>query len=103
MGTGKIASQAGHAFIGAFLKSPTERQLEYHKDGIGTKVCLTCPNLEAMNKAYDAALSHGFPCAYIVDSGCANFFNGEPTPTALGIGPLTRQEAKFLKKFQLMK
>lgn len=103
MGTGKVASQAGHAYLGAFLKAPKEIQEAYHIDGIGTKVCLACPTLSHLQTAYETAVSLGLPASYIVDSGCENFFNGDPTPTAVGIGPITRAQSKFLKKFQLVK
>ena len=61
MGTGKIASQTSHAALGAFLKSSKERQEEYHKTGIGTKVCLECPNERKLHEVYDHALSLGLP------------------------------------------
>ena len=104
MGTGKIASQAGHAYLGAFLKASPETQREYHKeDDIGTKVCLACPNLSQLRTAYETAVSLSLPATFVVDSGCPDFFGGEPTPTAAGFGPLTRAQARFLKKFQLIK
>ena len=103
MGTGKIASQAGHAYLGAFLKASPEIQREYHSDGIGTKVCLACPNLSQLQTAYETAVSLGLPATFVVDSGCPDFFEGKPTPTAAGFGPLTRAQARFLKKSQLVK
>jgi peptidyl-tRNA hydrolase len=103
MGCGKSCSQAGHAALGTFLQAPKDLQDAYHKDGIGTKVCLACPNLSQLQTAYETAVSLGLPADYIVDSGCPDFFGGQPTPTAVGIGPITRAQAKFLKKFQLLK
>lgn len=104
MGVGKIASQAGHAFVGSFLQADVERQREYHgEDGIGTKVCLSCPSLETLQRTYDLAKSLGLPCVFIEDSGPNTGFDGATVATAVGIGPVTKSEAPFLKKFQLHK
>jgi peptidyl-tRNA hydrolase len=103
MGPGKLASQAGHAYLGAYLKSPPDIQTEYHSDGIGTKICLECPTLEALRRVYDHALSLGLPAVFIEDSGNNTIFNGVTTATAVGIGPCTKAQAKFLKRFQLHK
>jgi peptidyl-tRNA hydrolase len=43
MSPGKIASQAGHAFMEAFLAAPPEAQAAYRKDAPGTKICLRAP------------------------------------------------------------
>ncbi len=51
MTPGKIASQAGHAYLGAFLRcQELNPQLlaEYLKDFPGTKVCLNGKNLDAL-------------------------------------------------------
>jgi peptidyl-tRNA hydrolase len=102
MSAGKTASQAGHAYLGAFLKASPERQSEYHSDGgIGTKICLECSNLEALIKAFNQAQSLGLPCTFIEDSGNNTCFNGVTTATAVGIGPIAKSEAPFLKRFQL--
>lgn len=102
MGIGKTASQAGHAYLGAFLKSSPDIQREYMKDGIGTKVCLACPDLGTLVRYHLLAQEMGFPTDFIVDTG-NNGWNGTPTPTALGIGPLNREQARFLKKLKLIK
>lgn len=103
MGAGKIASQASHAALGAFLKSSKERQEEYHKDGLGTKICLACPNEYKLREVYDLAVSIGLSAVFIEDSGNNTIFNGITTATAVGIGPCTKAEVKFLKRFQLHK
>jgi peptidyl-tRNA hydrolase len=39
----------------------------------------------------------------VVDSGCENFFGGQPIITALGIGPATREEIQHItKKLKLL-
>jgi peptidyl-tRNA hydrolase, PTH2 family len=107
MGPGKIASQAGHAYLGAFLRCEDPAiQAEYHKEfpqSPGTKVCLKARSLDQLLRAEQAALEAGLPVFRVVDSGCPNFFNGEPTITALGIGPATRDQVHHItKKFQLL-
>lgn len=102
MNVGKVASQAGHAYLGAYLKAPTQVQEEYHSDGIGTKVCLVCPSAEKLLEVYNLCQQLEQPCSLIEDSGVGSGFS-VPTITALGIGPINKEQARFLKKFQLMK
>jgi len=105
MSPGKIASQAGHAYLGAFLDATTKTPAvasAYAQEAPGTKVCLH-GSLSAILKAADEAARLGVPHFLVVDSGCANFFNGEPTVTALGLGPATREQSHSItKKFNLL-
>ena len=101
MSAGKTASQAGHAYLGAFLKSSKEVQEEYQSDGIGTKVCLQCPDLNTLTRYHLTAQELGVPSFFVVDTG-NNGWDGAPTATALGIGPINRKQAKFLKKLSLV-
>lgn len=105
MSPGKTASQAGHAYLGAYLdavkKSPAVASA-YAQEAPGTKVCLH-GNLNAILKAAAEAERLGVPHFLVVDSGCANFFNGEPTVTALGLGPAPREQVHSItKKFNLL-
>ncbi len=107
MTPGKLASQAGHAFLGAFLQCPDPLvRAEYHKDfpdSPGTKVCLKARNLDQLLRAEHAARAAGLSVFRVVDSGCENFFGGHPIITALGIGPATSDQAQHItKKFQLL-
>ena len=106
MDAGKIASQAGHAYLGAFINANSDLQKEYHTEfpeHPGTKVCLTAKNLHQLLRAKEEAEEAGIPAYLVTDSGCSNFFNGEPTITALGLGPATRSKIKQItKRFQLM-
>jgi len=102
MTTGKIASQASHAALNSFLTASKEVQKEYQgEENIGTKVCLNA-NVGKMVEAYNLATQAGLPCALITDSGPGSGFD-TPTLTAVGIGPCTKAQVPFLKKFQLMK
>lgn len=105
MAPGKIASQAGHAYLGAYLDSTAKTPAvasAYAQEAPGTKVCLH-GSLNSILKAAAEAERLGVPHFLVVDSGCANFFNGEPTVTALGLGPATREQVKpITKKFNLL-
>ena len=106
MGSGKISSQAGHAYLGAFINSSPEIQKAYHAEfpvSPGTKVCLQVDNLDQLLIAEEKAKEAGLSFFRVVDSGCQNFFNGEPTITALGIGPATKDQVKHItRRFKLM-
>ncbi len=106
MDTGKMASQCGHAYLGAFLRADSDITTEYHKDfpsSPGTKIALQCPSLEHLLRFEELAKEAGLPFFRVVDSGCPNFFNGEPTITALGIGPARKDQIKHItKKLQLL-
>ena len=103
MSVGKSASQSGHAFIGAYLQAEKTRQEEYHQDGIGTKICLAVKSLEKLRMVYDQAREKGIPCVLIEDSGNNTCFNGVPTITAVGIGPIRKHEFPELRKIPLKK
>lgn len=100
-------SQVGHAYVGAFLQSPTSIQSKYHSDfpkHPGTKVCLECKNLVQLMRAEAEAKDAGIPTYRVTDSGCENFFGGKPIVTALGLGPATKEQIKHItKRFQLLK
>ena len=107
MSPGKLASQAGHAFLGAFLQCRDRAVLaEYHKDfpqSPGTKVCLVTRSLAELLSAEQAAQVAGVSVFRVVDSGCENFFGGQPIITAVGIGPATRAQVQHItKKLKLL-
>lgn len=107
MSPGKIASQAGHAYLGAYiaaLKQTPEVTSDYHSElpSPGTKVCLK-GRLKDIQRAQEECQRAGIPSYLVIDSGCSNFFNGEPTITAFGFGPVTEDKLpKFLKKLQVL-
>lgn len=106
MDTGKIASQAGHAYLGAFIAAEPNLQKEYHSEfpaHPGTKVCLSAKNLNALMRAKAEAEAVGIPTYLVTDSGCKNFFDGQPTITALGLGPACKDQIRHItKRFQLV-
>ena len=106
MNPGKIASQAGHAYLGTFLQCKDSSIIsEYHKefpDHPGTKICLQ-GNLAQIYRAQFEADQIGIPNFLTIDSGCPNFYNGEPIVTALGLGPSTKEQIQNITKhFKLL-
>jgi peptidyl-tRNA hydrolase, PTH2 family len=107
MPPGKMAAQAGHAFVESFLKCKEldpNRALWYRADGIGTKIVLEA-TLEEILELQKESNRLGYPSSLIVDSGhvMPPHFTGAPIITALGIGPLYRSESQLLSKFPLVK
>lgn len=109
MPAGKLASQAGHAFLNSYLKALTDRPetaVAYQADGLGTKVCLVAPSESRLLHAYEQALAAGLPCALITDHGhiLPPHFDGSPIVTALGLGPARRDDVRAItKRFNLHK
>lgn len=102
MPPGKLASQAGHAYLAAFLAAAPEVRTDYVAEGLGTKICLRAKNLEQLHRAHHEAQQLGLPCVLIEDAGRNTTFGGVPTVSALGVGPLTLRQASFLRKFPLL-
>ena len=108
MTNGKAAAQAGHAFTDtliAGLCANDPASFAYAKLAPGTKILLTAP-LACFDAIEQAARACNLPTFRVVDSGHVELpdFDGSPTVTALGVGPvgqsrpLPRDVAKLLKK-----
>ncbi len=103
MSPGKCASQAGHAFLGAYSEASKlipKIAADYAADPPGTKICLQ-GNVEELYRARRALQEAAIPHFTVIDSGCPNFFNGQPIMTAIGFGPVT-QTPKCIKKLKLL-
>jgi len=107
MTPGKSASQAGHAYLGAFIQATghdagfRQQAQEYASEQPGTKVCLQA-SLDEVLRLKDRADQLGLPNFLVVDSGHQAFNNGLETTTAWGFGPCTREQAKpIVKKLKL--
>lgn len=99
MPPGKMAAQAGHAFLGAYLESLAQRPDEaasYIDDAPGTKIVLEAPDLDRLLRARERARRAQLPCVLIRDRGhiLPPHFDGSPIVTALGIGPVRRAEVR---------
>ena len=101
MPPGKLAAQAGHAFLEAYLASPPDEAAEYRADSPGTKVVLA-GGLSRIMRALDQCERRGIPHALIVDSGhiCPPDFDGSPVITALGVG-LSPDAPRIASRFKL--
>lgn len=108
MPPGKLAAQAGHAFLDAFeqcKEADPERAERYQANPPGTKIVLRARNTEHIEKLYYNALCEGLPCALILDEHhiMPPHFDGNPIITALGIGPALRHEIQHITgKLQLV-
>lgn len=107
MPPGKMAAQAGHAFLNAFIEAQSINPNiieEYQQDGLGTKVCLAAHDLDDLYFTYHFAKDQNLPVALIIDIGhfLPPHFDGiNPVVTALGIGPATRSQLNgLLKRFK---
>jgi PTH2 family peptidyl-tRNA hydrolase len=103
MSSGKLCSQAGHAFVDTYeqcrIRDPVRAET-YLEARHGTKVVLAVPNEEMLRAIQSQVLSTGLPCALIEDSGhvMPPHFDGSPVVTALGIGPALRNEIHPITK-----
>lgn len=105
MSPGKIASQAGHAYLDSYLaclSTNPQQAAEYKEDHHGIKVCLRAKNLASLYRAKDEADKLNIPNALITDLGYT-CFEGQPTITALGLGPARQDQIKQItRRFQLL-
>ena len=104
MRPGKAASQAGHAFLDAFLKSDLKTQARYFSNGEGTKVVLEAEDEVALRELHARAFELGLPCSLVVESGhvLPPVFDGSSIITALGIGPASRSVLRpLLRRLRL--
>lgn len=98
MNSGKVASQAGHAFLDAYLQAlalDPNLCLEYKDKHHGIKVCLAVDSLDKLLSAEEKAKQLNLPCALIHDLGYT-CFEGQETITALGIGPVRKDQIKSI-------
>lgn len=107
MSAGKLASQAAHAFLASYLvayRDCQDQARDYQSIGtIGTKVCLAAPSEHAILRAKAEIEELNLPCALVTDSGHKAFFSGQPTITALGVGPVKKHDIQqIMKRFHLL-
>jgi len=103
MKPGKVAVQVAHASLGAFLEhfvatevndryvfmadfSSKTAAYNWLKNHI-FKICLQVDSEEQLLELYEKAKERGLPCTLITDIG-HTVFNGTPTNTCVGIGPV---------------
>lgn len=104
MPPGKLAAQSGHAYTDALYASQDSHVDAYERyriDGLGgSKVTLNAKNENQLLRAYNEARLAGLPCAVIVDREhiLPPHFDGNPVITAVGIGPVTKDQARHITK-----
>jgi len=109
MSSGKIAAQAGHAYLDAGLEclNTDPNRFSEYKINHGIKIALRANSENHLNRAYEESRMAGIPCVLITDLayfGYPEHMLGKPIVTALGIGPARRSEVdRILKRFQLIK
>jgi len=103
MPPGKLAAQCGHAFLNAYERAIELRPgitSSYKGTGNGTKICMYAKNLAQLLRAYREACAASLPCELIIDRNhvLAPHFDGNPIMTAIGIGPVYRDEIEHITK-----
>lgn len=104
MRKGKLASQAAHASMAVILNRGGVKHPESDKlvidmtpdmktwlTGLFTKICVGVNDEEELLDIHDKAVLSGLPCALIQDAGLTEF-DGEPTFTAVAIGPAKSED-----------
>ena len=109
MRKGKMCAQASHAFMKIFfdrakfhsnehgtglpceMRTPLDKEMEVWAKGTFAKIVLGVESEEELLQAYADAQEAGLPCALITDVGRTEF-HGEPTNTAIAIGPAKAED-----------
>lgn len=84
MGKGKIAAQASHASLAAYLKSDSYSRKAWVLHGM-KKVVVKVSGENELTKLFAKAKGKKLPCAIISDAGLTQVKSGDKT--AVGIGP----------------
>ncbi len=89
MGRGKIAAQASHASLQAYLKCDEETRDAWEKEG-GKKITLKVNTEKELIDVHNAAKKRKLPACIIRDAGHTQVEPG--TTTAVAIGPAEEDE-----------
>ncbi len=89
MGKGKIAAQASHACLQAYLKSDEETRDEWEAQG-SKKITLKVNSEKELTEVFNNAKKRKLPAALIRDAGHTQVIPG--TLTAVAIGPADEDE-----------
>ena len=89
MRKGKMVAQGAHASLGAILrdgKLKKNKDVDAWLEGRFTKICVSVDREEELLEVYEDARRAGHNCSLITDAGLTEF-HGEPTKTAVAVGP----------------
>ena len=95
---GKLAAQAGHAFLGAWCKTYNDRPgmaIDY-ANGAQVKIVLLTANLGELFRVQEKAEGRLVATYLVVDA--ARTVLPEPTITVLGIGPMTKTDSNAITR-----
>jgi PTH2 family peptidyl-tRNA hydrolase len=81
---GKLAAQAAHAAVGAFIEASDEARVKWLEEGM-PKVVVQAQDESELRHLLDLALQNGIPALLIEDAGRTVVPEG--TITCLGLGP----------------
>lgn len=89
MRKGKMVAQGCHASLCSLMfpaghKASQDTTKDWFKNG-QKKICVGVESEEELKEVFDQAFAAKLPCYHVLDSGITEF--GEPTYTAVGIGP----------------
>lgn len=111
MSHGKASAQAGHAYVGTLLRSLNHPSASVRTDARayamlepGTKICLDGGSRDAFLRLLARLEAEAVPHVLIIDRDHVELpdFDGSPVMTAIGIGPLYRNETPpFLRRLPL--
>lgn len=95
---GKMAAQAGHAFLTAWRMSRANdpHGAEAYADDSQAKIVLLAPDLAALERVAAKAGNRGIAHAMITDA--ARTVLKEPAVTVLGLGPMSKTDCNALKR-----
>src|SRR5438270_11248662 len=82
---GKMAVQAGHAFLSAWIGTDPKLALDYI-EASQTKIVLVAPDLSTLERIAEKARNRKVSFAFITDA--ARTVLPEPAVTVLGLGPM---------------
>jgi len=101
MRKGKMIAQGAHAAIGALKQVSAADKKEWEANGC-TKICLGVDDEQTLLDLARRVADAKIPCYVVLDAGRTEF-HGEPTFTALGIGPALADDIdKFTGQLHLL-
>lgn len=95
---GKLAAQAGHAFLSAWRlsRASNPRMAESYAESAQTKLVLVAPDEAALRRAAERAAARGVAAVLITDA--ARTVLAAPALTVLGLGPMSRTDFNALTR-----
>jgi peptidyl-tRNA hydrolase len=95
---GKLAVQAGHAFLSAWRQAAAtdSGKAESYAETSQTKVALLAPNLQTLERIASKAKARNVSAVMITDA--ARTVLTAPAVTVLGLGPMSRTDCNALTR-----